>query len=135
MRATPHDWTRLGVLVAQDGRWEGRQVLPAGWIRTMATPSARNPNFGLGLWLGSPYAAQRGYFEARPGLTIPQAEPFLADDVRFMEGGGYRTIFVVPSAQLVVFRHGKTAENWDNAYLVNRMLRGLAKDRQRRHGT
>lgn len=121
MRATPRDWARVGWLLAQDGRWDGRQVLPAGWVKTMATPSARNPNFGLGLWLGSPYVAKRGYFEGQPGV-IPQSGPFLADDVRIMEGGGYRTIFIVPSRQLVIFRHGQQDPDWDHAALVNTVL-------------
>jgi CubicO group peptidase (beta-lactamase class C family) len=125
MRATPRDWARLGVLVAQDGRWNGRQVLAPGWVRTMATPSARNPNFGLGLWLGAPYVARRGYFEGRTGEEVPQSEPFLAEDVRFMEGGGNRVVLVVPSQQLVIFRHGRTSADWDQAYLVNRVLRSL----------
>ena len=122
MRATPRDWARVGLLLAQDGKWEGRQVLPAGWVKTMATPSARNPNFGLGLWLGSPYVAKRAYFEGQPGV-IPQSEPFLADDVRIMEGGGNRTLFIVPSKQLVILRHGQQVPDWDNAALVNAVLR------------
>ncbi|MCU0759173.1 MAG: beta-lactamase family protein [Steroidobacteraceae bacterium] len=122
MRATPRDWARVGWLLAQDGRWNGRQVLPAGWAKTMGTPSARNPNFGLGLWLGSPYVAKRAYFEGQPGV-IPQSEPFLADDVRIMEGGGFRTIFIVPSRKLVILRHGQQVADWDNAALVNAVLR------------
>ena len=122
MRATPRDWARVGQLLVQDGRWEGQQILPAGWVKTMATPSARNPNFGLGLWLGSPYVAKRAYFEGQPGV-IPQSEPFLADDVRIMEGGGFRTMFIVPSKQLVILRHGQQVPDWDNAALVNAVLR------------
>jgi CubicO group peptidase (beta-lactamase class C family) len=124
MRATPRDWARLGVLMLQDGKWDGRQVLPKDWVRTMSTPSPRNPNFGLGLWLGSPYVAKRSYFEGKPGV-VPQSEPFLADDVRIMEGGGYRTVFIVPSRHLVIFRHGPGDPGWDNAYLVNTVLRSL----------
>lgn len=122
MRATPRDWARVGWLLAQDGRWNGRQVLPSGWAKTMSTPSARNPNFGLGLWLGSPYVAKRSYFEGQPGV-IPQSEPFLADDVRIMEGGGFRTVFIVPSRRLVILRHGQQVPDWDNAALVNAVLR------------
>ncbi len=122
MRATPRDWARVGLLLAQDGQWEGRQVLPAGWVKTMATPSVRNPNFGLGVWLGTPYVAKRAYFEGQPGV-IPQSEPFLADDVRIMEGGGFRTLFIVPSKQLVILRLGVQVPDWDNAALVNAVLR------------
>jgi CubicO group peptidase (beta-lactamase class C family) len=124
MRATPRDWTRLGVLVAQDGRWNGKQILPAGWVRTMATPSPRNASHGLGLWLGNPYVPKRTFFEGQPGI-LPQSEPFLADDVRTMEGGGFRVIYMVPSEQLVIFRHGQAVEDWDHAHLVNVLLRGL----------
>lgn len=127
MRATGRDWTRLGVLLANDGKWQGRQVVPPSWIRTMATPSARNPNFGLGLWLGSPYIGMRSYFEDQPGV-IPQSEPFLADDVRIMEGGGFRIVHAVPSQELVIFRHGSFVDNWDTAFLVNTAIRGLQND-------
>lgn len=126
MRATPVDWARLGLLVMQNGKWEGRQVLPKGWVDTMATPSERNRNFGLGLWLGSPFVAKRTYFENQPGV-IPQSEPFLVDDVRIMEGGGFRTVFMVPSQQLVIHRHGPASPGWDHAYLVNTILRGMAR--------
>ena len=124
MRATARDWTRLGVLVESGGKWQGKQVVPKSWIETMATPSARNPNFGLGMWLGSPYVAMRTYFEDQPGV-IPQSEPFLTDDVRIMEGGGFRIIHAVPSEDLVIFRHGPYVENWDTAFLVNTAIRGL----------
>jgi CubicO group peptidase (beta-lactamase class C family) len=124
MRARPMDWARLGLLLSQDGRWEGRQVLPAGWVKAMSTPSPRNPNFGIGLWLGTPYVAKRSHMEGEPG-TIPQSEPFLADDVRMLEGGGFRMMFVVPSRQLVILRHGQQVADWDSAFLVNTVLRGL----------
>lgn len=126
MRATAPDWARLGQLVLQKGVWNGRQVLPKGWVTTMTTPSARNPNFGLGLWLGTPYVASRTYFEGTPGV-VPQSEPFLADDVSIMEGGGFRTVFVVPSRNLVIHRHGPGDPGWDNAALVNIIIRGLEK--------
>ncbi|MDX2145039.1 MAG: serine hydrolase [Rhodospirillaceae bacterium] len=126
MRATPRDWIRLGVLIAQDGQWQGRQVLPAEWVGTMATPSARYSSFGIGLWLGNPFIPLRTYFEDKPGI-IPQSEPYLADDVRIMEGGGFRTIWMVPSRDLIIFRHGPGVPNWDNAYLVNAAIRGMKR--------
>ncbi|QIG53606.1 serine hydrolase [Altererythrobacter sp. BO-6] len=130
MRATARDWTRLGVLLANQGKWQGRQVVPASWIATMATPSARNANFGLGLWLGSPFVEMRGYFEGQPGV-IPQSEPFLADDVRIMEGGGFRIVHAVPSQELVIFRHGQFVDDWDTAFLVNTAIRGMQKGKRR----
>lgn len=126
MRATARDWARLGMLVLQDGRWGREQVLPPGWVKTMATPSARNPSYGLGLWLGTPYVPLRTYFEGQPG-AMPQSEPFLAEDVRMMEGGGFRTIWVVPSQDLMILRLGEHVPDWDHARLVNTILRGLGR--------
>lgn len=126
MRATPRDLARLGQMFLQDGRWAGRQVLPAGWVKTMATPSPRNPNYGLGLWLGTPYSASRPYWEGGPG-QVAQSEPFEATDVRFMEGGGFRELYIVPSKDLVILRLGYADPNWDNAYLVNTAIRGMRR--------
>lgn len=130
MRATPRDVARLGQLFVQDGRWNGKQVLPAGWVKTMATPSKRNPNFGLGLWLGSPNVAARGLSENKPG-DMPQSDPFVqsesfvASDVRMMEGGGYRVLYIVPSKDLVILRLGYSSKTWDHAFLVNTAIRGI----------
>lgn len=121
MRATPRDWARLGILLMNNGMWDGKQVLPSGWVEAMSTPSPANPNFGTGLWLGSPYVAMRTYFEGKPGV-VPQSEPFLADDVVFMEGGGFRTIYVVPSENLMIMRLGQFHDDWDNSYLVNAVI-------------
>lgn len=125
MRAAARDWARLGALIAQGGLWNGQRVLPEGWTQQMSKPSPRNPNFGLGLWLGSPHVAKRTYFENTPGV-IPQSVPFLADDVVLMEGGGFRVVYIVPSENLVIFRHGQFVDNWDHAVLVNSALNGIA---------
>jgi CubicO group peptidase (beta-lactamase class C family) len=127
MRAKPRDWARLGLVLLNDGQWDGEQVLPEGWAKTMAEPSPTNPNFGLGLWIGTPYVDMRTYFEGQPGV-VQQSEPFLAEDVRFMEGGGFRTIFVVPSEDLMIMRLGQLDPDWDAAYLVNSFLRALDSD-------
>ncbi len=125
MRATPRDWARFGALILNRGIWNGEQVLPEGWVDTMATPSSANPRFGIGLWLGTPYVAMRTYFEGDPGV-IPHSEPFLADDVRMMEGGGFRVVFTVPSEDLMILRLGNSQHpDWDHAYLVNAYLQAL----------
>lgn len=47
------DQARIGVLCLQDGVWDGRRLLPEGWVAACATPSARNPHYGLLWWLNS----------------------------------------------------------------------------------
>lgn len=124
LRAAPRDWARLGQLMLDGGRWRKRQVLPPGWATAMALPSPANASFGMGLWLGSPYVASRPYETGGPGL-VRQSAPFLADDVRFLEGGGNRVVFIVPSRRLVIVRLGKQVKDWDQAPLVNIAIAGL----------
>jgi CubicO group peptidase (beta-lactamase class C family) len=49
--ASARDWLRIGALLANDGMFAGRRVLPAGWVAQMATASPVHPGFGLGLYV------------------------------------------------------------------------------------
>jgi CubicO group peptidase (beta-lactamase class C family) len=44
--ATLHDFARLGMLLAHDGAMDGRQIIPAEWVRAASTPPA--PQFRPG---------------------------------------------------------------------------------------
>ncbi|HEY8134188.1 MAG TPA: serine hydrolase [Thermoanaerobaculia bacterium] len=41
INATVRDYARLGMLLANDGALDGRQIIPAGWVRAATTPSAK----------------------------------------------------------------------------------------------
>jgi len=41
VNATVRDYARLGMLLANDGALDGRQIIPAGWVRAATTPPAR----------------------------------------------------------------------------------------------
>ncbi len=45
------DHARLGLLVAQGGRWGDRQILPDDWVAQMLQPSPTNGSYGLLWWL------------------------------------------------------------------------------------
>ena len=40
LNMTTRDYARLGWLVAQGGRWEGRQIVPEGWVSHVTAPQA-----------------------------------------------------------------------------------------------
>ena len=124
LNAAARDWARVGELLRRKGEWNGKQLIPAAWMAEVVKPSAANPNYGLGIWRGSPWAAQRRYSK-EVSLTVPQAEAFLADDVYYFDGFGGQRVYVVPSAKLVIARAGTPGKDWDEAALVNIALRGL----------
>ena len=63
INATLRDWGRLGMLLANDGALNGRQIIPAEWVKAMTTPEARhlvvgvatrNNGYGYQTWLIDP---------------------------------------------------------------------------------
>ncbi|MFN3231888.1 MAG: serine hydrolase domain-containing protein [Alphaproteobacteria bacterium] len=100
LHATARDWARFGLFMLRGGIWEGRQILPEGWVDYMRTPLAHEPRgiYGGQTWLNAgpvdDPAARR--IEALP------ADTFMATGHR----GQY--LIMVPSKDLVIVRLGRT---------------------------
>lgn len=122
--ATARSWLQVGLLHINHGIANGQQVVPEQWMRDIATPSARNPNFGYLTWLGSKHEEQRPYHH-KSKLTAYHSEPFVADDVIYFDGFGGQRVYAVPSAGLVIVRTGEIMLKWDDAKLPNLILRAL----------
>lgn len=125
----PDTWLRLAMLVLDEGRWNGRALLPAGYVSEMRTGTAQNPHYGLGLWLAGPYVERRGFQNPkRPGPKVLHGSPYRARDLVLFDGNSNQVVYIVPSARLIVLRTGdsppKTPE-WDNAFLPNTLLGGI----------
>jgi CubicO group peptidase (beta-lactamase class C family) len=58
LNATLRDFGRLGLVLANGGSLDGRQIVPADWLRAAVTPSPVNPGYGYQFWL-SPAKDQR----------------------------------------------------------------------------
>lgn len=123
-RATPHDFARLGQLLASDGKAGGVQVLPPGWVAKMRQGSAVNPLYGFQIWSGRAPAGLREY-TVGSGQGVHHGEAYATDDVVWMEGGGGRTIWAIPSKDLVIVRLGRASKSWDASLLPNTIFRGL----------
>lgn len=85
-RYRSRDLAKLGQLVLDEGRWHGRQVIPAGWIRAMLTVHAQardDADYGYLWWC---------FHRPITGTDEP---------VWAMSGNGGNYVFVVPSRRLV----------------------------------
>ena len=52
MHAAAVDWARLGLFLARNGVWNGRRLLPQGWVAFMRTPTAESKcNYGATVWI------------------------------------------------------------------------------------
>ncbi len=47
----PIDLVKIGQLMLDGGRWQGREILSPDWVKEATTPSERNPDYGYLWWL------------------------------------------------------------------------------------
>jgi len=87
--ATARDFARFGLLYMRDGIWDGRRILPEGWVDYARSPTKTPPEepmgYGAHWWLG-----------------IAGPDSFSAN--------GYQGQFTVcvPSLDLIMVRHGNS---------------------------
>ena len=122
--AKPMDWLRIGHLLLNNGRANGRQIIPADWLAEMTTPSPANPRYGLLTWIGADYVEQRT-LEAFEGFAAVAETPFDAGDIIYFDGLGGQRVYVIPSAELVIVRTGVLAWEWNDTRLPNLVLAGI----------
>ena len=104
-RATPRDWLRYGAALAAGGLVADRRLWPEGWVQEMTAGSGVYPNYGYQIWVGNPPGTGRPYVQDRE-QAAPHGPPIEADGVFFLEGGGFRTMYVIPGEELVILRLG-----------------------------
>jgi CubicO group peptidase (beta-lactamase class C family) len=122
-------WARLGLMLKDRGQLNGVQVYPAEWIEKMITPSPAYAGYGLFTWLGA------GIDPGRHGDKIEtrQSEPYLAPDLFMLLGRGGQRVYISRAFDLVVVRLGPfngyqpLKPDWDNAFLINTIIRGIEK--------
>ena len=123
-------YARMAMLVGQEGVWNGKRLLPRGYVTAMKTGSVQNPHYGLGLWLGGVYIERRGFANAaRPAPKVLHSVPYLSNDVVMFDGNSNQIVYIVPSQQLIVLRTGDApprVPEWDNSKLINIVLGGLS---------
>lgn len=133
MMLPAESFIRMGMLMAQDGMWDGKRILAEGWVSETLKPSPANPRWGLHMWLGKPYQQRVRFFPERSQpIGVLHSEPYAADDLFLWDGSGNQAMWIVPSKQLVVLRFGNTPKpkygqpgEWDNSLIPNTVIRGL----------
>lgn len=84
--STARDFARFGWLFANDGRWEGEQLVPESWVEYSRTPSSTNPQYGAQWWMLRPEAFEaRGLFGQ---LIVVAPDHELVIVITTNQGGG-----------------------------------------------
>jgi len=113
--ATARDWARLGQLYLQDGVWEGRRILPDGWVAYSARPTA-DKRYGAHFWLD----IQAEHESSDPEKPLPE-------DAFHAMGYEGQCVSIIPSKRLVVVRLGLTREPsaWRQDRFVNKVVAAM----------
>jgi CubicO group peptidase (beta-lactamase class C family) len=90
LNARAVDFAKLGLLVARDGEWRGRQLLPRSWVRDLT----RVPT-GVG---GAPAGSYRSFWWVQDDRHPPAV---------FARGKYGQHLYVVPESDLVLVRFGR----------------------------
>ncbi|WP_338829819.1 serine hydrolase [Bradyrhizobium sp. 27S5] len=99
MMASARDWARLGQLYLNDGVVGGKRILPEGWVKYSAAPTANAwVGIGAGFWtnLGDSFGANY-----RVAHGMPR-------DAFFAKGTIGQYVVIVPSQRLVIVRLGRS---------------------------
>lgn len=119
MYATARDWAKLGLLYLQDGMWQGKRILPQGWVDYSIRPSDTDPRYGAHWWRQVPLSFTA---TGEPCGTWPE-DAYLAS--------GYQGQFVtvIPSRELVVVRLGlsQASNAWDHEAFIEQVLRAVPR--------
>jgi CubicO group peptidase (beta-lactamase class C family) len=110
--ANAREFAKFGYLYLRDGMWDGRRVLPEGWVDFARTPGTgtNSDGYGAGWWLNP----QEG--TGRPRRVLMDTG---GRDGFSAQGHEGQITLVVPSKDLVIVRMGLIAETpdaWDKLY-------------------
>lgn len=106
---TARDWARVGLLYLGDGVWQGKRILPEGFVDFVRTPAPawKRPVYGGLFWLN-----------VTGQWNLPK-------DTYYMSGEGAK-VFVVPSMKLVVVRMGYEGGQERGMQILNLALSELS---------
>jgi len=113
---TARDLTRFGMLLGNDGVWNGKRLLPEGWVKFATTPAPSKPPVA-GQW---GYAAQFWLLDRMPG--VPPGTFTTA-------GNKGQYVSVVPGHDLVIVRTGvdPDGKRFQQDELVADVVRALGR--------
>lgn len=126
---TARDYAKFGFLYLNDGVWEGKRLLPEGWVDFSRTPApgyaTTRPYDELE---NAVYGAQFHLLVGYPPTGIPSKYPDAPEDAFMAKGHWGQVVAIIPSLDIVLVRLG---DDRDGNFDLNQMMR-LLKEAVRR---
>jgi CubicO group peptidase (beta-lactamase class C family) len=124
LQSTCPDLARFGTLFAQDGTWNGQQVVPRAWVReAVGKPSQQlNAAYGLLWWLNF-----KGAVQPPGGGNADQLVPRAREELFAAQGLGGQVVLVDPRSDTVVVRLGSGEDAGAAGYQISDAARVITQ--------
>jgi len=127
------NWARLGLLLKDGGRFNGKQVISEAWVEDMIKASPTNTAYGYLTWRaeGVKEYTDKKRLTDPDNWTAHHSEDFADPDVFYYWGRGGQMVYISRTHDLVVIRTGPHSgrapmkAGWDNTYLMNLMISSI----------
>jgi CubicO group peptidase (beta-lactamase class C family) len=100
-RMSARDLARFGAMWLADGRWNGKQIVPAKWVRRASTSASNTGDKGDGygmMW----WTYERGALDAQRYPEVSKVRVVMA------KGTGGQVLAIIPDAHLVIVHRADT---------------------------
>lgn len=94
---TAREWAKFGLLIRDQGRWQGKQIIPQARLEECFIGSKAGPSYGLTFWLGNGRAAPR--------------------DLVMAAGKGKQKLYIIPSLNLLVVQLADATRYSEDTFL------------------
>ncbi|WP_167051543.1 serine hydrolase [Salinibacterium sp. ZJ77] len=118
--ASPRDWAAIGQFALQGGEWNGRQLLPEGWMDTVLSPTEVSET-------DDPGFAMSWRTNRMPDGSLRWPE--LPEDTYSANGHDGQRMTIVPSEGLIVVRMGFTPEYGSSESITTLVADAMAATR------
>ncbi|WP_232676487.1 serine hydrolase [Nocardioides sp. R-C-SC26] len=102
---TPGQLARLGLLMSNEGRWAGKQIVPRSYVRAVSRPTGTNGCYGLLFWTNRGTSCTSADIPAAQTLNR-RAIPSAPVDAYEMNGTGGQLVVMIPSLDMTVVTTG-----------------------------
>jgi CubicO group peptidase (beta-lactamase class C family) len=124
LNATARDFAKLGQLYLQDGQWQGKRLLPLGWVKQVTRPSLplQEP--------GAPNPTQANGSNGIRGYGMQFWVPQNYDGEFFANGVWGQSIWISEKSETVIVRTAvdeKYRDHLEEMFAVMRTISGLPK--------
>jgi CubicO group peptidase (beta-lactamase class C family) len=126
-RLTALQWSELGELILDGGKYRGRQIVRPEYLAECFRGTRINPMFGMGFWLNR-LAPNAREVDVEKMLDQPWERQNWRETCLCREaprdliaaiGSGYQRMFIVPSMNVIVVRQGRDDSRFSDAHFLS----------------